>query len=185
MKILHQAKILCQTFGVFPKPFAVKRSFNKRNVVMLILHGLSVLFYGLYILCEANTFKQFADAVFMVSAAIMSCHIYVHCFWKSVKIMKLFQLLEPTINKSKWQFIDTVKLKCNCWNIFTGLVRPASKSIYEEFHRFVELFTNFFYIGLVKIIPIGSMAPLLVISFFIHYTTDLGRDAFYLPFPMW
>lgn len=41
------------------------------------------------------------------------------------------------------------------------------------------------HIGLVKMVPIGSMSPLLMISFFSYYITDSGRDSFVLPFPMW
>lgn len=66
-----------------------------------------------------------------------------------------------------------------------GSVSPSSKLIYDKFNGYVDIFCKYMYIGLVKMVPIGSMLPLLIISYFSYYITDSGEDAFVLPFPMW
>lgn len=70
-------------------------------------------------------------------------------------------------------------------NFMAGLKSPTSKSIYMEANIFVEKWSSIIYVLFTKAsVPI-MILPLLILSYFLYFTTDLGRNAFQLPFVIW
>lgn len=63
--------------------------------------------------------------------------------------------------------------------------RATLKLKYERSNRFVEKWNEIIFILTVKVTPICGVMSALSYSFFVYFTTDLGRDAFLLPAPMW
>lgn len=57
--------------------------------------------------------------------------------------------------------------------------------IYAKAYNFVEISSNYIYIGYVKVIFPFSTIPYLFMSCYKYYTTDVGEDAFSLPFVLW
>lgn len=49
----------------------------------------------------------------------------------------------------------------------------------------IEKFTHNMYFILVKITAPGLMIPNLIIGYFNYFTTDLGSEAFHLPYMEW
>lgn len=66
-----------------------------------------------------------------------------------------------------------------------GSINDGKRVIYEKACKFVEKLSSYIYIGYVKIVLPFTTAPYLVSSYFNYYTTNLGKDAFSLPFVMW
>lgn len=66
-----------------------------------------------------------------------------------------------------------------------GLTNPVSRMIYENGNHLVEKWFNIF-IRLVMFVTLpGLMFPTFVVSYYKYFTTDLGNDAFEMPYPIW
>lgn len=68
---------------------------------------------------------------------------------------------------------------------FIGLVNPASMAIYEKSNQQIEEYGNALSIFMRKVSIPCLIMPKVVISFITYFTTDLGNDAFQLPFHIW
>lgn len=66
-----------------------------------------------------------------------------------------------------------------------GLKFPASKELYKHVHPQVEKWSEVIVSRTVKILTPSVMFSKFIISFTAYLTTDLGNDAFELPFPYW
>lgn len=62
---------------------------------------------------------------------------------------------------------------------------PTSREIYEKINKKVEKWTEVLYFGLFKVTVPAALLPNCLWSFYIYFSTDLGRDAFNVPFPIW
>lgn len=66
-----------------------------------------------------------------------------------------------------------------------GLSNPVSKTIHNATNQQVEKHLKLLDIVLVKISPICVTLPMFIVSFLAYFITDMGADAFNLPFHMW
>ena len=57
--------------------------------------------------------------------------------------------------------------------------------MYEKTDRLVEKISKIIEILIVYVSPPSFVLPNAVYSYFVYFTTDLGPDAFELPFPTW
>lgn len=69
--------------------------------------------------------------------------------------------------------------------IFQGSEIPQLKKIHEKNVQLIEKLSEFIYAALMYITLPGFMLPKAIISYFIYFTTDAGRDAFDLPLETW
>lgn len=189
MELFQLTKDIFRKFGLIPTEFLFRNPFNKRAISLLFLQLISITSYTLNLILEANTFTQYSDTAFMLSATVVAFYIYVICIWYRKIYLTRMNSLEIVVNqsefaKNEFKNDDLIKKK-NSNVLLTGLANPTSKVIYVKFNKYAETFCKLFYIGLVKVAPIGSMLPLLIISYVSYFTTDSGSDAFILPFPMW
>lgn len=60
-----------------------------------------------------------------------------------------------------------------------------SKECYEKTKSRNETWIKLLVLSIIKVSHVGITTPNLVISYFNYFSTDLGSDAFILPFPMW
>lgn len=68
---------------------------------------------------------------------------------------------------------------------FIGIVNAISKTIYVGTDKKLQFLNKIIGIGIIKITPIGVTLPMCVVSIFKYFTTDLGDEAFDLPFHQW
>lgn len=54
--------------------------------------------------------------------------------------------------------------------------------MYEEANELINKGTEWFYVFLVYISVPGGMVPYIFLTLFLYYETDLGTDAYTLPF---
>lgn len=67
---------------------------------------------------------------------------------------------------------------------FLGSTIVFTRNIYNEVIKRTEKWTEWFNFFYVKLSLPGVVAPNLVITLFLYFTTDSGTDAFLLPFPV-
>lgn len=68
---------------------------------------------------------------------------------------------------------------------FIGLKFGYSKSIYERTNEATEKICKIMQIIIIHIAVPGFVLPKAFYCFFLYFATDLGPDAFELPFPTW
>lgn len=68
---------------------------------------------------------------------------------------------------------------------FIGLKYPRAKATYQCANQQTEKVCNFLYTFCVCVIVPGFVSPKAIYSFFVYFSTDLGPNAFELPFPTW
>lgn len=66
-----------------------------------------------------------------------------------------------------------------------GLKDPASKAVHEETNRRVEKISRILHVATGVVCPQFVVWPKFLGCFAIYFTTDVGSEAFELPFPMW
>lgn len=66
-----------------------------------------------------------------------------------------------------------------------GMENPASKKIHEETYENIDKCTRYLYYFCVKITVPGVMIPQMITSYLNYFTTDMGKEAFKLPYPEW
>lgn len=57
--------------------------------------------------------------------------------------------------------------------------------VYKKVCKFIETTSRYIYIGYVQVICPLATVPLLLMSYFKYYNTELKEDAFDLPFLIW
>lgn len=68
---------------------------------------------------------------------------------------------------------------------FLGLLNPISKTIYNKIDEKLQLWVKILDFLMVNVMPVGITFPMLIVTYFAYYTTNLGADAFQLPFFAW
>lgn len=74
---------------------------------------------------------------------------------------------------------------CSLNNIISGSENEASKVIYTKVNSKLVKWSEWFYFANMKVTLPAFTFPNLIKSFFIYFTTDVGADAFQLPFYAW
>lgn len=150
----HYYKIL----GICPIETESKVSFNLRNCLFLFFVLLFSIAALVYLFVEAKTFQQCADSFYIFSTtAANGVDIFV-VIWNMSKNFELIENLEKEIQQRNFQLI------------------------YNKLNEKIEQFSKIIYFIFVHCTLFGVLMPNFLITFFVYFTTDLGSDAFQLPF---
>lgn len=108
--------------------------------------------------------------------------IQIHVWCSSTKICDaLFPI------RSFHYFIkknEKSKISCHCVNIL-GTENSASIDIHEATNRQIEKICRILHMAMSKVPPHFVIWPKYFGCLGIYFTTDLGREAFELPIPLW
>lgn len=66
---------------------------------------------------------------------------------------------------------------------FSGQKYPEAKRMYVKTNHQIEKWCNIIYTITIKLFVPILLLPKFIASFFFYFTTELGGDAFELPFP--
>lgn len=84
-----------------------------------------------------------------------------------IRMINLFEILKiPTKNLPEFKYLE-------------------SEVVCSQTNQQVEKWSEIIFFVIVKMAPLGGTLSRVVGSFFFYLRTDLGRDAFELPVPMW
>lgn len=65
------------------------------------------------------------------------------------------------------------------------MTNPTSVARYEQANTFVEKWHNIIHIAFINVTIPCITLPYFIWSYFSYFTTDIGGDAFILPFSAW
>lgn len=159
-----------------------------------ILMGFFVLCFAIsglviFIFYDANTFIEYVQSIYICTFNTL---IFSTLLIIILKVDQLFEVIndwEKLVNTSEF---DVNRIRCLLYSIFfffffvfLALKFSVSKSIFNEAVRLEHKLSRILFVLVVKMTPPCGALPFLVYSYFIYFTTDLGRDAFQLPAPTW
>lgn len=118
----------------------------------------------LFIMFEVSTFQGYSNSVY------------------ALLTMTLNEFYVITISRNRQALFQTID---NLRNTIETRTKLQSKTIYSKAIAFVNNFTKILYFILMKIAFPLITFPYLMTSYHRYLTTDLGPDAFQLPFHTW
>lgn len=167
------------------------------NIMVYFSYSVGSMLLTAFLFFEANTFDEYSDAFYplaTIGVGIFNWSVYVR---NKNTIFGLIDNFDRMIDTRKF----TKHLKMNSslysleqdWTEFSptnihsppGLKNPVSKAIYEEMNAFVEKWSKIIYFVSMRITFPCVTIPYAIWSYIQYFTTDLGPDAFHLPFPFW
>lgn len=144
----------------------------------------------LHIYFECETIEEYADS-FYALATIITCGGMCIIFVINGKLtFQFIDNIEMAIHTRKFvrflfimwfEIIHFLNLKKT-----TGTRQSqVSRKIYEEMNAFVEKWSYIIDLAFNKVSTASISVPCFVLSYFLYFATDLGQDAFILPFRVW
>lgn len=158
MKLFVLLRYYYKILGICPIETVSKYSFNLRNCLILFFVLKFSIAALVYLFVEARTFQQCADSFYTFSTTAANGVDIFLMIWNMTNIFELIDNLEKEIQQRNLQSI---------YNKLNEKIEQFSKSIY-----FIFVHCTFF----------GIVMPNFLTTFFVYFTTNLGSDAFQLPF---
>lgn len=187
MKIFQTLQEYIFVLGIRPLEPDQKYSFSWRHLFGFVFLGR----YAASAIPIAETFREYTDALYAVWTSALVLFNFVVILLKTGKFFKFIDNFEQTIEQRKSRLashyltflVEPVTIRSN--SISTGQTNPTSKRIYDETNEKIEKFTKTIYFVYIRLTIPGVVLPTAIISYFNYFTTDMGNDAFRLPFPDW
>ena len=70
-------------------------------------------------------------------------------------------------------------------NIQIGMVNTESELMWGNLNGKIEKWSDMFYSIIIKVTVPGLLIINFIMSYYLYFTSDLGSDAFTLPYPFW
>lgn len=169
-----------------------RRLLNIRSVAVLIGLALSLISDMVYLIYKAEGVLEHTESLYIVSTVIGIAMAYIIILCEMPRLFMFINDFEIIVNESKR--LSNVYLSTNInilfwrfwWLFIVGLVcNPTSKIIYSQTTQKIEKCIEISRIILVVLTPIGFALPTLIIGLLSYFTTQLGENAFVLPYPTW
>lgn len=168
-----------------------KHPINANIFLNLLTLGAATIFELFYIFLEAKTFFQYVQSIYMcstyiiISLCLMILILNLNLSFEMINGCECIANTSKRNEKSKYFYWNVVKLLNSLHFNISELKYSSSQAIFKETNQLVEKISEFIFLFMAKMTPAALTLPPLIYSFFIYFTTDLGRDAFILPSPMW
>lgn len=136
-----------------------------QNVEMHARNGMHIFFVAqlaimglVYLIVEAKTIPEYVDSLYILSTGVVNVFSFIVVILKMDHIFQLIEQLEKSIEQR------------------------TKQAIYDKLNEKIEQFSKRFYFIYVQCTTIGVVMPVSLTTLYVYFTTDLGRDAFQLPF---
>lgn len=102
MQLFQCARIACQRIGIFPSQPDEKYQLNFKTFLMLMPTFIYLLSSTAFLLLQANSIADFEDSFLMTFGTFATIiNVLIIAYWKMTKVVKMMQLFEEIIGKSK------------------------------------------------------------------------------------
>lgn len=188
MKLLKPILKHFDRLGIFSA-----RKFTLKSLFIFVstasYSALSTVFLGF----EASTLNEFAESFYGAATPLFIFSINVIYAFNRKCIFQLIETTEHFIDKRENSFNQSIEdenifqiLKTSIFFFFSqGLhENPLARPYYARASRRIQILATICEILIDKLTIPCVMLPQFTMSYFNYFTTDLGRHAFSLPFPM-
>lgn len=161
--------------------------FNVRNSIILFILVIHIACNAMFLIYDAKNLSDYAESIYLTMLATFGALNFLYVTWKMAEIFRYIANLEDIVSTSKYH----IQLKCipccvKYFHIFLGLTNSTLKAIYTQTSEKIKKIGGILDFALAKFTPISTTIPAFIASFVAYFTTELGTDAFELPFPtMW
>lgn len=161
-----------------------KYPINRRNLLAFSIFSLATILDCTYLFHVAVTFNEYANSVYTCLSIILATVVFVIVTCRMRMFFNCLNQIEKISNESEsihwlphWK---RFKFK----NV-SGLRFAASKAMYEKTNSNVEKWCKILITAAMTAVLQSVMFSKFILSYFLYFATDLGRDAFQMPFPTW
>lgn len=101
MHILQSAQKDLKDLGIIFHQSIQKHSFNRKNMLAILILGLSAILCVIYLYRIANTFIEYTYSVYAFSSMLVTATILAILIWKSPQYSVCLNKMETVINDRK------------------------------------------------------------------------------------
>lgn len=168
--------------SIGPYPYELK------SVLPYICFGYGLVAVILFDAVEANSFQEYAESFYPITTLFFHACSPMALIDCESKMLELINHFEQVIESRKYfqnvLGIQIDKQNNEMSNAIIGLVNPITKPIYNGIYSSIEKWTRIL-IAFGSLSLLSASIPFFVASYFLYFATDLGREAFWLPFSIW
>lgn len=173
--------------------------FSSKYFLSLFLYGQILISTMVFFFAEAEQLHDYAYCFYAIATFLGTSISTFLCLWRMKSLFELITDMENFIKKSLFKkFIYTCfRLIFECFSkiiyfdfktISEKFVRSESENllarpIYEKVNEKVEKWSHIFNFVFVKLTLPANVIPSIVFTTVHYFATDLGDNAFLLPFP--
>lgn len=194
MKLFKTFQKSLALIGITSNTSANLFDFGRKCLAYAILWSGFFLSWS-FIIWEVNNFIEYTITIYIASAITALAICFTILVYKTEKIFKFINGCERVINnlcdktnkngkliKTKFKTEVEISNQENFWMRFFLFPVLISMIISEEMNRQMEKWSKIAYIVVAVVIPIVWMMPNIIRSLVIYLYTDLGSEAFELPY---
>lgn len=162
-----------------------KYPLNVQSLSILLVFGLAIISTSVYVCNGVKSFDEYVTCSYECSVISVGFLGIANCIWNTTNLYRLLNSLENIINESEWDVSIHWQSKSLFYSmiwILTGLVFPISKSIFYKTDENLQKWFGILDFVALKVMSLCLTLPMLIVSFYNYFTTDLTYDAFQLPF---
>lgn len=188
MKILQLVLRHCAASGFGPSQSTTQKyPINRKNVQALSFLCFAFGCSCAYFFLDANTFEEYTSSVYVSMSLMLIIAIYCTFIWKNQQTCELFNSFEKIVNDSESDFTHSIHSldSSKTFHVISGLKYPASAENYVEINEQVEKWTKIIHFVYLKVNLHMIVIPKAILSFYLYFSMDAGRDAFELPYAVW
>lgn len=178
MKFFEKIQEKFTSLGIKPQQ---KYALNGRSLSILLVFGLAIISTSVYVCNGSKRFDEYVACSYECSVISVGFLGIANCIWNTSKLYRLLNRLENVINESERKSFCEYTISSNIWT-FAGLVRLTSKPIFDETDKKLQNWFGILDFVTVNVMSVCLTLPMLIVSFYTYFTTELANDAFQLPF---
>lgn len=190
MKVLLSCRRDFEFFGIAPPSSPRDGLINKRNSTVFIIFVQNAISASVFFFYKAENIAEYADSFSVLWSMVLIGTNFSLLTYKIRDMYTFIESLESAINES---MPGAIYSQWNRWmnnafhwrTHFSGLVSPVSRAIYEKYNQQVEKYGDALVIFMRRVSIPCFICPKFIVSFATYFTTDLGNDAFQLPYHLW
>lgn len=162
---------------------------NRRLLFGFTLSSCSVVLHFMSIFYVATDFLEYMEGVCTTSASMLVFVFFVAIVSRRASVFKSIDDIGKLIDSSKailvivFGFIGKQFYSEIFWIL--GCEYPESRGFFLKISKEVEQFNRMVFMWVAKILVLSIVLPKCFGSFATYLITDLGRDSFQLPVPLW
>lgn len=186
MKVLQATKRCFAAIGITRNLSVQSYPVNRKVLIGFLTLLMTCICSFAFTFYKAETFAEYTQSVYIGAMAALINFYLINAAVNVKRLLKLFDDLTKIANTSNCFCMQRCFL-CLIKNtkILSALKCSATGPIFTEFEQLERKSSEIIFLGMAEISPAIIIAPFCFYTYFTYFTTDLGADAFHLPFPMW
>lgn len=101
MKSFQSAVEYLASLGITQSQAMQSNPFNVKNIVHMLLFGITAYLCGAFLIYTANSFKDYTESIYISSVTMLVFVVFVILIWKMENVFKFIETWKKTSEQSK------------------------------------------------------------------------------------